>query len=517
MTYSPEFLHELRRPDCYPDRPERVEIVHTHVSVVCLAGESVYKLKKPLVLPFLDYSTLERRRFACEEEVRLNRRLCPGLYLGVMPLARDGVRLRFGGDGEVVDFAVHMRRLPEERMLDRLLAAGLAGPETLDALAGVVVAFHARARRGPDVAAAGDPAALAEEAQANFDACRPHVPGVFPEELLAAAEAASRAAFRQLVPVLRRRREQGRVVEGHGDLHARNVCVVEPIQVYDCIEFAAGFRCLDTAAEHAFLAMDLRHRGHPALAWRYLATCARLGPDPELLAIVPPLVAYRAMVRAKVAALALAGGDLGATDRDGARRSALRHLRLAAAALVEARGRAFVVVLGVPASGKSHLAACLAEATGWPLLATDPLRKELAGVAPTARAVPGLYDPAMSDRVYATLLERAERAARPPVAVAILDGNFATRARRAEAVAMARSAGARVLFVPVAIAESVALARLAERARRGDSTSDADLAVYRRRRAEFEPCGTEGDAVLPVDGAEAAERNVDRILARLLA
>lgn len=507
-------LDELRRPACYPGPPEEVEIVQTHISIVCLAGARVYKLKKPVRLSFLDFSTPERRAHFCHEEVRLNRRLCPDVYRGVVELRRGPAGLNFRGEGTVVDHAVEMTRLPAARMLDRLLAEDAVRPEEMRALAIRIAAFHRSADRGADVRAAGAPAGLAARMRANFADTRPMVGSILDADLHRALEAATERDVARLLPVLARRAEAGWVVDGHGDLHARNVCLVEPPVAYDCIEFSAAFRCGDVAVENAFLTMDLRYRGHPELAAAYVDAYVRASGDHEQPALLPPLERYRAMVRAKVGALASAEAEVDPADRAGAARSARRHERLAAALAIEEAGGLWLAVAGPPASGKSTLAAALAADTGWPVLASDRVRKELLGLAPTARAPASAYTPAVSDRVYAELLARAA-AVRGPV---LLDANWPTRARRRALVAAARAAGRRVVLVSLAVSPAVARRRLATRAADPHAVSDADVGVWERLAGAWQrPAAGEGATVLALDGAADAEALVDAVLASQVA
>jgi hypothetical protein len=515
-------LGELRAPACFPHAPSDVQIVQTHLSIVCLAGDLVYKLKKARQLPFVDFSTLARRRQACRDEVRLNRRLCPDVYLGTAALRRrDGV-LGFASIGDDdgpddLEVAVVMRRLPADRMLDRLVQERRATVAELERLARHVAAFHARADRGPGARSAGDPARLVGFAAANFVELAALADHGLPGALLARLAAASAADFARLLPALRRRAADGRVVDGHGDLHARNVCLVEPPAVYDCIEFEPAFRCGDVATENAFLVMDLRHRGAPELAVAYLRAYVAASGDREQPDLLPPLVAYRAMVRAKVAALAAAEPELPAADRTGARASARRHLLLAAAATVEARGPLWLLVCGPPASGKSSLCRELVAAAAWPHFATDVVRKQLAGLPPTAPAGPEHYRADFSQRTYAELLVRAGAATATGAPVVLLDGNFPTPAHRAAAAAAARSAGATLQLVCVDVDAATAAARAAARRRDPANVSDADPAVTAALRQRFvAPDPTEGLPCLQLDGSRSPATLAESLLQELL-
>lgn len=510
MTIDPA---ELARPECYPHPTDGIEIIHTHISIVCLAGDRVYKLKKAVTLPFLDFSTPARREHFCREELRLNRRLCPWVYLDVVPLRRGARGLNFCGDGVTVDHAVLMTRLPAERMLDRLLALDAVRADEIERLALTVATFHQGAERGEDVLAAGAPERLALQVRANFTDSAPWVGSILDAALHARLRAAAEADLERLLPQLARRAAAGRVVDGHGDLHARNVCLTDPPAIYDCIEFSEAFRCGDTATEVAFMAMDLRYRGHRALAERFVTSYATASADPELPHLLAPLVRYRALVRAKVAAMAAADPAIEASDREAAAASARRHVRLAAATIVEGAGPCWFAACGPPASGKSRLFATLARETGWPVLQSDTIRKELAGVTPTTRLDPAAYTEEATDRTYDTLLARAA-AERP---VALLDATWPTRHRRTQLAEAARRVGARLVLIHLDVAPDVARARLRLRAADPTAVSDADERVFERLAGRFEPPTDDEGPVVRLRGDAPDAPRLDRVLAHALA
>ena len=513
----------LASPACYPHAPAEVRVLQTHLSIVCLAGDLVYKLKKPVTLPFVDFAPLAARRQACRDEVRLNRRLCPDVYLGTAALRRqDGGVLRFAALGDDdgaddLDVAVVMRRMPQDRMLDELLRRGAVDVDAIAALARQIADFHGRCERPAAAIAQATPGELAGFAADNFAALRqPPLLGL-DATLLAAAADASADAFARLLPTLAARAAAGRVVDGHGDLHARNVCMTAPPSIYDCIEFEPRFRIGDVATEIAFLTMDLRHRGAHALAAAFVSAYAAAAQDPAIAALQPTLCSYRAMVRAKVAMLAAADDGLPTADRAGARNSAARHLLLAAACLAEARGPRWLVLCGPPASGKSVLAAELAALAAWPVIATDVVRKELAGVPTDARLPAASYTEAAAAAVYAEVLRRATEATRAGAPVVVLDGNFATPALRAQAAAGAAAAGARTLVGHVAIDRATAIRRAGERSSSGASASDADAMVASARHAAFlAPTATEGIAHATLDGTLTPAELAAQLLAALL-
>jgi aminoglycoside phosphotransferase family enzyme/predicted kinase len=517
---SPALLQRLHEPDCFPGRPGSVEVRQTHLSVVCLAGDDVYKLKKPVRFSFVDFSTVELRRQFCEDEVRLNRRLCPEVYLGVVPLYQDpqGVWSFEASPGAViVDHAVHMRRLPEDKLLSVLLEHGEVTKADVEHLAEIVETFHRRSPRDEATLAAGGPQAKIEAILGNFDATESLASTMFPGPLYPALEKRVRRDVETLRPVLQRRMEEGRVVDGHGDLHARNIFLTDPPAIFDCIEFRPQFRCGDVAFENAFLVMDLIHRGRPDLADAYLSAYLERSGDTGQRALMPMLISYRAMVRAKVGALAAASPELPDGERAAEINEARRYLQLAAAAVVS-HPPVLVVACGLPGSGKSYLLQTFAARTGWPCLATDRLRKELAGVAPEIMLGPEHYTPEANERTYSELLARAAATLAHGSCV-LLDANFRTESTRAQARDLAIRHGARPVLVWVQTADTITRQRLKAREMEPVlSVSDAGLQVYEQLRGTFEePNPGEGMTMLAIDGAAEVDANVDLMLAGMLA
>ena len=517
---SPALLQRLHEPDCFPGLPDHVEIRQTHLSVVCLAGDDVYKLKKPVRFSFVDFSTPELRHQFCLDEVRLNRRLCPDVYLGVVPLYQDpgpGGQWSFvpSPGAIVVDHAVHMRRLPEDRLLSVLLDHGEVTPADVRRLAEIVERFHRASPQDEATLTAGGPESKISAILGNFEATESLVATVFPGPLYPALERRVRHDAASLRPILEQRMAEGRVVDGHGDLHARNIFLTDPPAIFDCIEFRPQFRCGDVAFENAFLVMDLIHRGRPDLAGAYLTTYIERSGDAGQRALLPMLISYRAMVRAKVGALAASSTDLSAEERSAEAVEARRYLQLAAASAASVPPL-LLIACGLPGAGKSFLLQTLATRTGWTCLATDRLRKELAGVAAETVLGPEHYTELASERTYAELLRRAgDSLARGCV---LLDANFRTQTSRARARDLALTAGARPILVWVRTDEDTTRTRLAARDQGPEqAVSDAGTEVYERLRGLFEaPDAAEGMLIVELDGAADVDANLDALLVSLL-
>ena len=489
MSALPPVIEAMRAPGFYPAHTAAVALVQTHISYVFLLDQRVYKVKKPVRFAFLDFSTLQRRRHFCHEEVRLNRRLAPGVYLGVCAVvARDGGFALAGADApDAVEYAVEMCRLPADRVLSRLVERGAATPELIDQIAARLVAFHAQADAGPAIAAAGDPATVARLMDDDFT----EVAALHGDTISAADDRAIQdwchAQLRRHDALLRRRQAEGRVRDGHGDLHAEHIYCLDDgeVPIVDCIEFNAAFRHRDVAADLAFLAMDLEYRGHPELAARLVATYAAHSGDAELPALVPLFACHRAYIRGKVDSLKSREPEVDAGDRAAARDSALRHFALARR-YTWSDAPALVVVGGLSGSGKSTVAAALAERTGFVHVNSDRVRKRLAGLAPTDRGGAELYTSERSAATYAAMYAAAAEALAAGRGV-ILDATFQRRAHRDQAAAVGAAAGVAVLFVECRADDAVIRSRLAQRAARDDDPSDADWQVYLGQRRAYEP------------------------------
>ncbi len=502
-------LARLAQPDCYPGHPKSVEIRQTHISVVCLIDDFAYKLKKPVTFSFLDFSTKELRRHWCEEEVRINRRLCPTLYRDVVPLRRtkEGSWSFREGAGEVVDYAVLMDRLPEERLMDRQLTENTVSEEQVRQIARIMATFHQNSEVSPETLEAGSPANQRDAILGNFDL--EGAEEVFDPCLFQAVQDRVHAGMDELIGKLEARAEAGFVVDGHGDLHSGNICLTDPPTIFDGIEFRPEFRCGDTAVENAFLVMDLIYRGHPELARVYLETYLAESGDQEQHDLLPMLVSYRALVRAKVDALAALDQGIDTPTREQLRDSARRHLQLAAASLLM-NERLVLMTCGLPGTGKTFLGEVLARRSGWAHLASDRIRKELAGVPPNASLPPESYSTEFTQQTYAEL-ERTSLAnlEQSPV---IADANFRSRQQR---VSFASNAQRVLLWVTCD--DAVIQERLEQRSQDSTAVSDADFAVYQRLKTEFEtPGDDEGFPILSIHGADAPDANLNRILAWLL-
>lgn len=443
-------------------------VVETHSAIVFFVGDCAYKLKKPVDLGFLDFRRREAREAVCRREVELNRRLAPDVYLGVADV--------LGIDGTPCDHIVVMKRMPADRRLAVLASDGTDLTAEIDAVAHLLARFHGAAERSPSIdAAAGVDAAL-RRWEDSILACRRYVGSVLDGDVL---DDIARLAVRYLEgrrPLFDRRVAEGRACDGHGDLLADDVfCLPDGPRVLDCLEFDDRLRWGDALADVAFLAMDLERLGRRDLAARFLGTYAAVSGDRWPSSLAHHHIAYRALVRAKVACIRAEQGA------DAAAESARAHLGLAHAHLTAGRVR-LVVVGGPPGSGKSTLAAGLAPRLDAVVLRSDVVRKELAGSSPG----PGLYDADATAATYRTLLDRARGFLAAGRSV-VLDASFGDSTWRTRARVVGNQEYADVSELRCAAPEGVAADRITRRRAAGVDPSEATVEVARAMAASAAP------------------------------
>ena len=470
----------LRSAALYPHCPGSVEVVETHISWVFLAGDRAFKLRKPVVFPFLDYGTAERRRHMCEEEVRLGRRLAPNVYVGVRPLLERDGRWALGELGdEGPEYVVEMRRFDEGRTLAALLRAGSVDEAAMKGVAARLAAFHREA--APARPGSFDPEAVAATAGENFSTLLPFEIAVG-RYLLAGAHRYAVAFLHAHSDLIEQRSEQGFVRDCHGDLRAEHVIVEDDgVAVFDPVEFDPSLREIDVAADLAFLVMDLMDAGADALADALLHEYAAAGGDHGGEPLLYFYAAYRALVRAKVACLR--AGELPPLGgRSESLAEARRLARLARRLAWRSRRPLVLVFCGASATGKTYVAQAVSALSGLPHLSSDLARKELVGVEPTQRAPQSSYSEEAS---IATYHELGARAARSASGGAVVDATFRRRSHRT--AFSAAFGGGKAVFVECRAPAAIVAQRAAERESDPRRISDATPAIAVHQLAEFEP------------------------------
>jgi aminoglycoside phosphotransferase family enzyme len=306
MAEFPPLIQAMLDPTFYPHHPKEVELIQTHISYIFLPGELVYKVKKPVDFGFLDFTTLEKRRHFCQEEIRLNRRFSPEVYLAVVPISRDGNAFQLGEDTAVIEYAVKMRRINEDHMLYRLLKAGKVNSDDMERIGRHLAKAYAAIPSDEKAKAFGSLEVIATNIQENFEQTRKYISGPISPEAFETIESWGLAFMKENTALFEQRVAQGFIKECHGDLHLQHICVEgEHIYVFDCIEFNERFRFGDVASDVAFLAMDLDFNGYPDLARIFVHAYTETSEDEALAHILVFYKVYRAYVRAKVTSFML--------------------------------------------------------------------------------------------------------------------------------------------------------------------------------------------------------------------
>jgi aminoglycoside phosphotransferase family enzyme/predicted kinase len=500
----------------YPHNPREIRHCQTHASDVFIAPPFVYKIKKPVDFGFLDFTTLEKRKYFCEREIVLNRRLCAGTYLGVeeIRLGRDG--FSFGGDGEIVEYAVKMRKLPEERFLKNLLREGKCSGEDFKRLARKLTDFYGGQSPGGEVTSNGEPANVKSIIDDNERTVKNFIGKTISRTTWEAIHFFNETFFAEKGALFTARKDGGFIKDCHGDLHMEhiNICP-DDICIYDCIEFNDRFRNIDVACDVGFLAMDLDFNGYFGLAREFVDDMAgALGESAA--GVLDFYKCYRAYVRGKVGSLTSVGEGVPEDERREAAKSAREYFSLALRYALFGSSPTVIVTFGIIGSGKSTVAEMLAKELSCPVVSSDRVRKEITGTGVTERRregyESGIYSEETTARTYGEIISRGEDALEKHNTV-ILDASFSKRRWRDMLAERSAGAGFNVVFIQTTAPEDVIQKRLIKREKEGTSVSDAGPGMLEKFTADFE----EPDELRPGALFEAdTDADPEEILSRLL-
>jgi aminoglycoside phosphotransferase family enzyme/predicted kinase len=513
----PTALQALLTPAAYPHATANIELRETHVSWVVLTGPCAYKVKKPVKLDFIDASTLERRRHLCEEELRLNRRFAPEIYLDVVPITTSDGGAAIGGDGTVVDYAVRMQQFAASDELLSLLARDAVHPQQMSALGEFIAQVHLKAEAAPREHAPEQTENLYQAVFGNLAQLLAHLEGADASPRLNSLIDWTHDTAQALEPVLRMREQQGFVRECHGDLHAANIVRLQDRLVpFDCLEFNPDLRWIDVIDDIAFLVMDLVSHERTDLALSLLSRYLEVTGDYDGLRVLPFCAVYRALVRAKVDALTIET----VPGRAGEFRKRLQQ-RIRAASQWTTRERpALILMHGASGSGKSWMSARLVPELPALRIRSDLERKRIAGLDARQSAAgdvrKGIYSPEFSHRTYARLAECAEHCLNARFNT-IVDASFLEPADRAMFRSLAQRMGV-PCYVVSCQADPITLAQRLEERSAAPDASDADLSVLDKQLREFKPFeAAEQRSVIAVDTSEphAVQRVASTIESRV--
>ncbi len=481
--------NEVITPKSFPFEVKSFRLVQTHISYVFITDKWVYKIKKPVDFGFLDFTTLEKRKFFCEKEVELNRRLCPEIYIGVVPVVKKGNEFFFEGEGEPVEYAVKMKPFPEEGIMLNLLKKKEVTTSHIDLINSKLVPFYKNARADEEVAKYGKVEVVKFNIDENFAQTKDFVNIAIPEYKYRFIVDYNEKFFKEKTKLFEERIKGGFIREGHGDLYSANICFedLKNVYIFDCIEFNERFRCGDVASDIAFLAMDLDFHRERELSNYFVEKYIQKSGDEGLREILDFYKCYRAYVRGKIGCFTYASPGISEEEKRTHLENARKYFDLA---YLYAGGIPKIVIfMGLSGSGKSFLARALNEVIGGVYLSSDVIRKKLAGLSPETKCIEdfekGIYSSEFSEKTYKEMARIAVEEASYGRDV-ILDATFKNKAYRDWVRDTLKEAKAEVYWIWCYASDEVIKQRLDKRQKEGD-VSDGRWEIYVKQKETYDP------------------------------
>jgi hypothetical protein len=495
------------KPVFYPHGPNSVEFIQTHISYIFIAGALVYKVKKAVDFGFLDFTSLDKRRFYCNEEVRLNRRLAQETYLEVAEICEDeSGNLMMGKRGKVIEYAVVMKKLPADRMLKLLLIEGRVDASIMDAVARKLANFHDRAETGGKIDEIGGVDTICRNHEENFVQTEKYIGSTIPKFQYQFIKRYIHRFMDREAELLKRRVRDHRIRDCHGDLHLEHICITDEIIIFDCIEFNERFRYGDVSAEVSFLAMDLDFNGYPEHGNEFVNAYVEHSGDREIRVLLNFYKTYYAYVRGKVTSFRSDDEAIVDKERKEAKVTASRYFELAYRYASQLERPALIIMTGLMGTGKSVLARNIAPALGADIVRTDVLRKEMLNLSPVDRHHEpfgeGIYSERISEETYARALEYAREKLRLGRSV-IIDASYRKRSERLKAGETASRVGADFFVLECMTPEHVIRKRLENRLNDREEPSDGRWDIFAEQKTRFEPveeCSGKNHIVIDTSG-----------------
>lgn len=508
--YQGMLFDQLKNPRFFGPDVTSVQLLQTHISYVALTGTYAYKVKKPVNFGFLDFSTLDKRKHFCEEEVRLNKRLCPEMYLDVLPITKKDNTLELDGNGTIVEYVVKMKEFPQESIMTNLLMQRKISEKTIDHLCAILVDFYNLQKPSEDVKKYGELSSVKQNIDENFDQTRPMIDVTVPKETFWSIKDMVTKFFELRKQVFGQRMKQGRIYECHGDLHSGNIAIMgDAINIFDCIEFNDRFRFCDVASDIGFLAMDLDYLDYPYLSSYLIEKYIEKSKDLTIYLVLNFYKSYRAFVRGKVYGFQLNDPHIDPATKNDIQNAAKKYFELSAyyARLFsldfEKQRPVVFLVAGLSGTGKSTIARKIAVDYHGTQINTDVVRKQIAGIdqyEPHHDQInTGLYDPKKVEQTYERVMQYASVSLKKGENV-VIDATFQKKKYREMACHMARKYNALLLMIQCICPDTVVKKRLEDRLK-GKSVSDGRWEIYLSQKTTFEPFSSE-EICLTLDTSE---------------
>ncbi|HJX02960.1 MAG TPA: AAA family ATPase [Dehalococcoidia bacterium] len=479
-------IKAMLNPAVYPEKTSEVELVQTQMSLVFLTDKHAYKVKKPVDLGYLDYTTLNNRHHFCLQELQLNRRLSPEVYLEVVPITLDKGNISLAGRGNTIEYAVKIQRLPMDMTMEKLLPQDRVTPQMLEDVARRMADFHREAATGSEINRYGSLESIIVNIEENREQSHKYIAITLSEHENKRINDFNASFTAQNKSLLQKRMDTGRIRDCHGDLHAAHVCFTDGIVIFDCIEFNDRFRYCDVASEIAFLAMDIERFGRPDLSKIFTCAYVEFSHDADLNKLLNFYKCYRACVRGKVESFKYDDRMIAPEEREKALKAAKNYFHLAYG--YTRRKPVLVLLSGLMGTGKSTLARAMSGQTGFSVLSSDSIRKNLAGVPLDEHRYEkfdtGIYSAEHTENTYTEMLKQAGRQLQQGQSV-ILDASFKKREERKMARRLASQHNADLLIIECILEAEQARSRLQQRMQQ-NSVSDGRWEIFMKQKEDFD-------------------------------
>lgn len=487
---------KLKNPSIYGSSVKSVKILQTHISYVVLTGDYAYKIKKPVNFVFLDFSSLEKRRHFCEEEIRLNKRLCPEIYLGVIPITKKDQSIEIDGCGEIIEYAVKMKEFSQENIMTKMLQQGKIDEVTIDKIVDILIKFYKTGERSIDIDIFGSIDTIKSNTDENFEQTESVIDITIPQNVFNFIKLNTTKFLKSKKNIFNKRIENGFIKDCHGDLHTGNIVVTkDDIFIFDCIEFNTRFRYSDVASDICFLAMDLDFLGYPYHSSFLIDKYVEKSGDTEIFNVLNFYKCYRAYVRGKVTGFKLNDPNIDDFKKNVIITTARKYFDLAyyyaqlfSLDLIEEKRPILFITTGLSGTGKTTAASKMSIDYHADLISTDTVRKELKGIDKYERHHDayntGLYAPDKMQETYEIIIERAKDLLIKGYNV-VLDATFKTEELRNKAEDITKETNTRFLIIYTKCPESVVKKYLEQRVKK-KSISDGRWEIYVKQKDSFE-------------------------------